>query len=124
MKYSGHRKLFVNFQNYQNLILLTSSDTKRTLVHLFLFTKFAQRELFSICTQSIHNCNLLSLHYTVGSDEEKALKAFKFCNSEECLSRESAEVELLKQEGTISGSEQETGQGLILPEKFQIDEND
>ena len=114
----------MNFQNNQNLILLTSSDTKRTLVHLFLFTKSAQRELFSICTQSIHNCNLLSLHYTVGSDEEKALKAFKFCNSEECLSRESAEVELLKQEGTISGSEQETGQGLILPEKFQIDEND
>jgi len=34
-------------------MLLTSSDTKRTLMHLFLFTKSAQRELVSICTQSI-----------------------------------------------------------------------
>ena len=29
---------------------LTSSDTKRTLMHLFLFTNSAQRELVSICT--------------------------------------------------------------------------
>jgi len=43
----------VNYQNYQNLILLTSSDTIRTLMHLFLFTNSAQRELVSICTQSI-----------------------------------------------------------------------
>ena len=33
-------------------MLLTSSDTKRTLMHLFLFTNSAQRELVSICTQS------------------------------------------------------------------------
>ena len=39
---------YVNYQNYQNLMLLTSSDTKRTLMHLFLFTKSAQRELVSI----------------------------------------------------------------------------
>ena len=45
MKYSGHRKL------------LCELSTKRTLMHLFLFTNFAQRELISICTQSIHNCN-------------------------------------------------------------------
>ena len=45
---------YVNYQNYQNSMLLTSSDTLR---HLFLFTNSAQRELVSICTQSIRNCN-------------------------------------------------------------------
>ena len=34
----------MNYQNYQNSMLLTSSDTKRTLMHLFLFTNSAQRE--------------------------------------------------------------------------------
>ena len=42
----------MKYQNYQNLMLLTSSDTKRTLMHLFLFTNSAQRELVLICTQS------------------------------------------------------------------------
>ena len=36
-------------------MLLTSSDTKQTLMHLFLFTNSVQRELVSICTQSTHN---------------------------------------------------------------------
>ena len=53
----------MNYQNFQNLMLLTSSDTKRTLMHLFLFTNSAQRELVSICTQSIHVRNKLSLPY-------------------------------------------------------------
>ena len=35
----------MNYQNYKNLILLTSSDTKQTVMHLFLFTKSVQREL-------------------------------------------------------------------------------
>ena len=48
---------YVNYQNYQNLMLLTSSDTKQTLMHLFLFTNSTQRDLVSICTQSIRNCN-------------------------------------------------------------------
>jgi len=48
---------YVNYQNYQNLMLLTSSDTKRTLMHLFLFTNSAQGELVSICTQSIRDRN-------------------------------------------------------------------
>ena len=48
---------YVNYQNYQNLMLLTSSDTKQTLMHLLLFTNSGQRELVSICTQSIHNRN-------------------------------------------------------------------
>ena len=34
-------------------------------MHLFLFTNSAQRELVSICTQSIRNCNKLSLHYSL-----------------------------------------------------------
>ena len=57
---------YVNYQNYQNLMLLTSSDTKRTLMHLFLFRNSAQRELVSICTQSIHDHNKLSLPYILG----------------------------------------------------------
>ena len=44
------RNYYVHNQNYQNLMLLTSSDTKRTLMHLFLFTNSAHRELVSICT--------------------------------------------------------------------------
>ena len=59
----------MNYQNYQNLILLTSSDTKRKLIHLFLFTNSAQRELVSICTQSIRDSNELSLHYNLGTKE-------------------------------------------------------
>ena len=47
----------MNYQNYQSVMLLTSSNTKWTLMHLFLFTNSAQRELVSICTQSINNCN-------------------------------------------------------------------
>ena len=39
------------------LMLLTSSDTKRTLMHLFLIAYSIKRELVSICTQSIRNCN-------------------------------------------------------------------
>jgi len=58
---------YVIYQNYQNSMLLTSSDTKRTLRHLFLFTNFAQREMVSICTQSKRNCNILSLHYILVS---------------------------------------------------------
>ena len=57
---------YVNYQNIQNSMLLTSSDTKRTLMHLFLFTNSALRELVSIYTQRIRNCNLLSLHYILG----------------------------------------------------------
>jgi len=48
---------YVNYQNYQSLMLLTSSNNKRSLMHLFLFTNSAQSELVSICAQSIRNCN-------------------------------------------------------------------
>jgi len=51
------RNYYMNYQNYQNSMLLTSSDTERTLRHLFLFINSTQRELVLICTQSIRNCN-------------------------------------------------------------------
>ena len=35
IKYSDHKQLLCEYQNYQNLMLLTSSDTKRTLMHPF-----------------------------------------------------------------------------------------
>ena len=41
----------MNYQNYQNLILLTSSDAKQTQMLIFFFTNSAQRELVSIWTQ-------------------------------------------------------------------------
>ena len=67
MKYSGHRKLLYELSKLSKFnAFITSSDTKRTLMHLFLFTNSAQRELVSICTQSIGNCNSLSLHYNLG----------------------------------------------------------
>ena len=50
MKYSGYSLIemfYVNYQNFQNSMLLSSSDTKRTLRHLFLFTNSAKRELVS-----------------------------------------------------------------------------
>ena len=49
MKYSGDRKLLCELSKSSNLMLLTYSDTKRTLRHLFLFKNSAQRELVSIC---------------------------------------------------------------------------
>ena len=59
---------YVNYQNYQNLMHVTSSDTKRTLMHLLLFTNSAQRELVLICTQSIHDRNWLSLPYILDTN--------------------------------------------------------
>ena len=50
-------------------MLLSSSDTRVTLMYLFLFTNSTQRELVSICTQSIRNPNYLSLHYYLGINE-------------------------------------------------------
>ena len=41
-----HGNYYVNYQNCQNLMLLTFSDTKRTLSHLFLFTNSAQENWF------------------------------------------------------------------------------
>ena len=41
---------YVNYQNFSNAMLLSSSDTKRTLMHPFFFTNFALRELVIIFT--------------------------------------------------------------------------
>jgi len=74
---------YVNYQNYQNSMLLTSSDTKQILMHLFLFTNSEQRELISIWTQSIRNCNKLSLHYNLDfthQDIQIQGKLLKFWN--------------------------------------------
>jgi len=37
---------YVNYKNYQILMLLTSSDTKRTIMHQFLFTNSASKNWF------------------------------------------------------------------------------
>ena len=66
MKYSGHRKLLCELSKLSKFSKFNaSSDTKRTLMHLFLFTNSAQRELVSICTQSICNCNYTFGHWHV-----------------------------------------------------------
>ena len=53
MTYSGHMKLFCEFSKLSKLN--ADTDTEQTLMHLFLFTKSAQRELVSICAQSIRD---------------------------------------------------------------------
>ena len=59
-------KLFQRRTHLFYCSVLAASDTRRTLMHLFLFTNSAQRQLVSICMQSISNCNELSLHYNLG----------------------------------------------------------
>ena len=54
-------------------MLLTSSDTKQTRMHLFLFTNSVQRELVSICTQSTHNFPCMTtldmIYYWLGQNQ-------------------------------------------------------
>ena len=46
---------YMNYQNYQNLMLFTPSDTKRTMMHLLLFTNSAQRVyVLRVYANSIH----------------------------------------------------------------------
>ena len=61
---------YVNYQNYQNSMLLTSSDTKRTLMDLFLFINSAQRELVSIMYREytkLFNMTIQSILLWMGS---------------------------------------------------------
>ena len=44
MKYFGHTKLLCELSKLSNEMLLTSSDTKQRLMHLFLFRISTQRE--------------------------------------------------------------------------------
>ena len=56
---------YVNYESYQILILSSSSDTKRTLMYLFLFTNSPlQRTGFNMY-KSIRNINKLSLLYNL-----------------------------------------------------------
>ena len=58
-------------------------------MHLFLFTNSAQRELVSICTQSIRNCNKLSLPYILGLNGEIFLMTQTFfCKEEQRMAKE------------------------------------
>ena len=53
---------YVNYQNYQISMLFTSSDTKRTLRHLFLFTNSVQRELVQYLRRVYATAINFSLH--------------------------------------------------------------
>jgi len=56
---------YVNYQNYQNQMLLTSLDTKRALMHLILVYKY-RPERTGPNMQRIRNRNQLSLPYYLG----------------------------------------------------------
>ena len=60
----------MNYQHYRNAMLLTSSDTKRKLMHIFLFTYSAQRTLVSIYIRRVYATAInfpciTSLHLTL-----------------------------------------------------------
>ena len=62
MKYSGHGKIVCEFTKLSKCILamlLTSSDTKRTLMHLFVFTNSAQID----CFQYVRRVFATSINY-------------------------------------------------------------
>ena len=44
MKYSGHRKLLCELSKLSNFMFLTSSDTKRKLMHLFILVQIPPKE--------------------------------------------------------------------------------
>ena len=62
MKYSGHRTLLCELSQLSNLMLLTSSDTKRTLTHLFLFTNSAQTGFNMYAEYTRPQLTFLALH--------------------------------------------------------------
>ena len=45
---------YVNYQNFRNLMLLPSSDTKQTLMHLFLFTVRPERTGLNIYARRVY----------------------------------------------------------------------
>jgi len=57
MKYSGQRKLWL------------CELSKLSKLNAFIIHRYQQRELDPMCTQSIGNCNQLSLHYNLGYEE-------------------------------------------------------
>ena len=57
---------YVNYESYQILILSSSSDTKRTLMYLFLFTNSPLERTGFNMYKSIRNINKLPLLYNLG----------------------------------------------------------
>ena len=54
---------YVNYQNYQNLMLLTSSDTKRTLMHIIVYKFRPKRTGFNMYTENTRpQLTFLALH--------------------------------------------------------------
>ena len=74
---------YVNYQNFQNSMLLSYSDTSRTLMHLFLFTNFAQREPWfqnvrRVYATSINFPCIITLDRTIWTSWNKLLKYNNF----------------------------------------------
>ena len=98
-------------------MLLSSSDIKRTLMHFLLFTNTAQRELVSICTQNLRNCNQLSLHYNLGYPIINKKDFKDHCKSEISLFNGG----LLKKGQTTLGYKQNTFyKNFVAPELYII----
>ena len=57
IEYSGLRKLLCEFSKLSKLNVFILLRYRQTLMHLLLFTNSAQRELVSICMQSIRDRN-------------------------------------------------------------------
>ena len=60
-------KYYVNFQNYQNLMLLTPSDTKRTIWWIYYCLKIPPRENWYVRRVYATAINFPSLHYILGA---------------------------------------------------------
>ena len=74
---------YVNYQNYQNSMLLSSSDTERTLRHLFLFTNSAGENWFQYVRRVYMTANnfpcIIPLIYS--NNEEDILVILELCST-------------------------------------------
>ena len=62
-------KYYVNFQNYQNFMLLTPSDTKQTIWRIYYCLKIPPRENWFQYVRRVYATaiNFPSLHYILGA---------------------------------------------------------
>ena len=58
-----------NYQNYQNSMLLTSSDTKQTLRHLFLFTNYVEYTQLQLTFLALHSWQGVSFIKIMGTEK-------------------------------------------------------
>ena len=76
-------KYYVNYQNYQNSMLITSWDTERTLRHLFLFTNSAGENWFQYVRRVYMTANnfpcIIPLIYS--NNEEDILVILELCST-------------------------------------------